>query len=952
MRITRIQSPQAGARSQHPPELPVASTAPQPANVAYVNLPATKTCRVWRARSMQQIANSVLAASANLMHAIAHSHLPPDETMDRHHIHEYGAHLAAQDVRSVLRTMIYLGLTTETEEGDWKITPAARQIILQAPSLNWAQDHHNELQQVKNASWPRSLEEYTALNVLASNDVNDDMPFAGREIQAEVRSQGIDFSDERKRALMSWLVKNDYVEQVNKHDAYILTHRGAAKARTSMTGFAGAYSEAVDRVKGRAEASVYGGAGNAASSKLRQKRIHDIEHNYYSRLLQDVKEGVRAPGAPFPVSTKAATSLGMSYHDLKNVAQRLARWRVLESQGSGKFNIHQDAQNIIAGNQGFIWRADNATRLQKTTDAPEMPGTWAQQALLELIASGDIKAGDGFPSQTSIQKAFQANGQTFGPQGAASAFAWLQQTGLIVQESQVTIKRGYTVAPNAQARAQKILNDFRQLDTNHARPLVEIPAVYKQPLKPGDKLEYTFSPGLHNSQEKAAIFAHLLAKIASGEFTSETGLPSSKQAIAQLGLPGKVLTAAHSRALVEHNITARRDSGQSQTNAHRDRAPLLLDAQAEISASPYLRWMAASASALSSISDVLSPLNEAEYAVLAMVARRKYKPVAGVHSAVLLSPKALQDRIIQEAESQHTPVAIRTDAHAQYCHLAVKKYQKLGLIDVGGPTKKQLTYTCRPNAQLRAQQLLENFDAAGGQTAQRVPGRPQEPASDESGTDALSPGEASAIDLRLLVQGRDLQSAINASLRENRVQLSPNQIQQNNLPNGFRWHNPSPDGNCLFHAIARRFPDLGTHQQIRASVATAAEHNEHLDPQFRQEFVTAVSQPGEYTGVAETAIQVAAEAFDIRIRVFVEDGSLREFGPQNSESEMILARNQDHFFLMEQIPEVNMAGVFDDEISSPDSVAVQPAQTRRGAHVLDRFTTESPTKRPRPDHLL
>jgi hypothetical protein len=67
---------------------------------------------------------------------------------------------------------------------------------------------------------------------------------------------------------------------------------------------------------------------------------------------------------------------------------------------------------------------------------------------------------------------------------------------------------------------------------------------------------------------------------------------------------------------------------------------------------------------------------------------------------------------------------------------------------------------------------------------------------------------------------------------------------------------------------------------------------------------------------------------------------------------MILVRNQDHFFLMEQIPEVNMAGVFDDEISSPDSVAVQPAQTRRGAHVLDRFTTESPTKRPRPDHLL
>jgi hypothetical protein len=386
---------------------------------------------------------------------------------------------------------------------------------------------------------------------------------------------------------------------------------------------------------------------------------------------------------------------------------------------------------------------------------------------------------------------------------------------------------------------------------------------------------------------------------------------------------------------VEHNIIPRRDSGQFQWNAHRDTTPLLPDAQAAIDTSPYLRWLAANAPALSSITDARSPLNEAEYAVLEMIAGRKYQPAAGLPRGNLLGPKALQDRGILEAEINKTPDPFRTDSRAQYCHLAVKKYQKLGLVHIDGPTKKQLTYTRMPNAQARAQQLLEQFDLARDQAAQRPAGHLSSSSDDESRTAGRSREAAGRSGSRPPAQGLDLQSAIRASLGEVRARLSPNQIQQNNLPDGHHWHNPSPDGNCLFHALARRFPNLGSHVQIRSAVAAAAQSNVHMDPTFREEFVAQVRQPGEYVGAAETAIQVAAEAFGIRIRVIVEDGSPRFFGSPNSPNQMVLARNQDHFFLMEPIPMVDMAGVFDDEVSSSDSEA-----------------SGSPPKRPRLDRML
>lgn len=955
MRVTRNPSSPMDGNGQQPSRLAAgtASAASHLANPQDVNAPTPRTTRVWRTRSMQQIANSVLAASANVMHAIVANELAPGQILGRHQIAAYGANMTTSDARSVLRTMVHLGLVEQTPEGDWTIAPQARQTVLQSPSLNWAQDHHAELQRVKSASWPRSLEEYTAIDLLASLDIDAEVPLSGHEIQAEIRAQGARFSDERKRSLMQWLVKSGYAEQVHSRDAFVVTPAGADKARRVITEFAGAHADVADRVQGRAQARVYGGVGNLASSKPRQQRLHEISHQFHSRILQEVKEGTRVPGEPFPVHTQAAAALGMPVSDLKNVVKRLMSWGIVEKQGPGQYRIALTASNTIAARQDLTWRANNATRLQKTADDPEMPGTWAQQALLELIAGGDIRSGDGFPSKTSIQKAFQANGQAFGPKGAENAMAWLKRLGLITEQKQGSDKLGYAVAPDARTKAEKILNDFRALESDAARPLVEIPAIYVNPLKPVSRPEVTFAPGLHNSQHRAAIFAHLLAKVASGELNPATGLPSSIQAIAKLGLPGKVLIPAHSHCLVEHNIIPQKEAGQTQTNAHRDITPLLPGAQAEINASPYLRWLAANAPALSSITDARSPLNEAEYAVLEMIAGRKYQPPAGLPRGNLLGPKALQDRGILEAEINKTPEPFRTDSRAQYCQLAIKKYQKLGLIHIDGPTKKQLAYTRTPNAQARAQQLLEQFDLARDQAVQRAAGN-QSSANEESRTGGYGPEQSGPAGLSGAVQGLDLQSAINASLRESHALLRPNQIQQNNLPSGHHWHNPSPDGNCLFHALARRFPNLGSHAQIRSAVATAAQSNAHIDPTFREEFVAQVRQPGEYVGAAETAIQVAAEAFGIRIRVIVEDGSPRFFGPPDSPNQMVLARNQDHFFLMEPIPMVDMAGVFDDEVSSSDSegsvAPLGPIGPRRV--VTDGGASESPPKRPRFDRML
>lgn len=191
-----------------------------------------------------------------------------------------------------------------------------------------------------------------------------------------------------------------------------------------------------------------------------------------------------------------------------------------------------------------------------------------------------------------------------------------------------------------------------------------------------------------------------------------------------------------------------------------------------------------------------------------------------------------------------------------------------------------------------------------------------------------------------------LQQAIDHSLQENHATLLPNQLQMNNLTAGFYWHNPSPDGNCLFHALAKQFPEMGTHLEIREQVAVAAESNPHMEATFRQDFVAAVRQPGEYTGVAETAIQVAAEAFNINIQAVIEDGSWREFGSSNSQRNMTLARNQDHFFLMRPNPEatqVDMSGVFEDDISISSSASGQWVQPQRATTVDMRgvFSTES-----------
>jgi hypothetical protein len=148
----------------------------------------------------------------------------------------------------------------------------------------------------------------------------------------------------------------------------------------------------------------------------------------------------------------------------------------------------------------------------------------------------------------------------------------------------------------------------------------------------------------------------------------------------------------------------------------------------------------------------------------------------------------------------------------------------------------------------------------------------------------------------------DLSRAIAASRAVKVAQLSTTEAQQARLPEGHHWHNPSADGNCLFHALARAFPELGNHEEIRQTLAVAAETTEGFDEEYQQEFVEALSQAGEYTGLADSAIQFASIAFNLNITAIVEDGTDRHFGPGNADAAtrpMTLARSQDHFFLME-----------------------------------------------------
>lgn len=646
---------------------------------------------------MQEIANSVLAATANIMHAIVHNELTPGMNISKTQIHDYGANLNSSDLRSVQRTLILLGLATEHGNTRWQITPQARHTILNRPDLNWAQDYHDAIQRVDDSALPRSLEEYTALNILASIDTPDHLSLFGVDVQTDIQALGVPFSDERKRKLMDWLVNEGFVERKNHHDAYIITPEGTERARTAMIEFTDTDTAIIDRVEGRAEAMQGSGAGRNAASRARQERRHEIAHHHYSDTLHKIHTSAHQhlPGDAFPVTTRAANARGMTYHELKNASITLVNWGILEKLGAGQFRIHANAAAIIAGSQAYTWYANNANRLKQTASDPNMPGIWAQQALLEIIANGDIASGCGMPSKTSIINTFQASGDAFGPKAAKDLFHWLHQVGVIVPEDDANIKRGYVVAPNGQTIAQSLLDNFKALDVS---PLVEIPAIYKTPLHSTANTTIQFAPNLHNSQTRTAIFAHLLASIAQGTITQEQGIPSSKKAMAEQGLPAMVLTVAHSQTLVNHGIMPKREDGEKQHNAHRDYTPLLDHAQDKINASPYLRWLANNADAVSSIDDVLSPLNEAEYAVLEMVAGRDYLGPVGTPSDVLLSPRALQALGEARAEAPGARLAFRTDARAQYCHKAINKYKKLGLIRIDGPNKRNLSYTRTANA--------------------------------------------------------------------------------------------------------------------------------------------------------------------------------------------------------------------------------------------------------------
>lgn len=155
----------------------------------------------------------------------------------------------------------------------------------------------------------------------------------------------------------------------------------------------------------------------------------------------------------------------------------------------------------------------------------------------------------------------------------------------------------------------------------------------------------------------------------------------------------------------------------------------------------------------------------------------------------------------------------------------------------------------------------------------------------------------------------DYEATVADSLTLEGKYLSTTPEQDALLPDGYHWHDPSRDGNCLFHALKRKFPELGVdHAEIRQVLAhsAAAIPDDSIDEKFRQEFIEAVNKPGEYGGSADSAIHFAALVFDIHITAYKEKGAAEErhFGPDAATATrtMTLASAHNHFFLMEPIP--------------------------------------------------
>lgn len=186
---------------------------------------------------------------------------------------------------------------------------------------------------------------------------------------------------------------------------------------------------------------------------------------------------------------------------------------------------------------------------------------------------------------------------------------------------------------------------------------------------------------------------------------------------------------------------------------------------------------------------------------------------------------------------------------------------------------------------------------------------PASPAKNEAlRTDQLSAKTINTVQVgdsyKLNPLNYDLSRAVAASRQLNLANLSTTPEQDAKLPAGYRWHNPSADGNCLFYALEKAFPELGTHENIREVVAKFAKDSDILDENERRQFLEAITQPNEYEGRADSAIQFAAVKYGIHINVIYPDGSEHdEFGQAElaSTRSMTLAVNRDHFFLMEPI---------------------------------------------------
>lgn len=767
---------------------------------------------------MRAQANPIRSTVAHVMHDIANGRLPAGSRITRQNLYHYGNQLHHRDMNLIEGMLLRPGVgVLHRVLGGYVVKQDAASMIKNSPELNWLQLNHDRLSRSLGTGLPSTLEQSKTLEVLKTIEANTEI--TPSSLQNLLAHEGITLSDYRSRRMLQWLKNESYITQQGQR--YISSAEGSAQAEQSLDVFEAAKKPAVSSTQRRKEPMIYGGAGRNAGSDSRRVYLHQMTHGRFSQLLSDIYRQKKIAGEELNVTEvnrhffNNLQGKAVNKEELHDASRSFKNWahrKGLISNRGDRCLISENAQEIILTNPDLLWRAQNQTRLSKSVNDHRMPGSRIHQALLEYIASGGIKNGQGFPSSRSIMGQFQANAQAFSTNHAAELIAWLRSLSIL--EKVNNSSSGHRVSPTGQQMAHHLLDVFKGLDPDS--PLEPCHVEATQHLQVPEQAAPSFEQKLPKHQRLLGLFAHLLVKLNQGSINQTTGLPTSIQSLQKHGLPGEPLNPNHIHLLTQTNIIQPRT-----TFSTRDYVSLLPGSDEKIKGHPRLRWLANNANGLSNTINELTPLNEIEYAVLEMISGRKYRD------------KSQSKLIDQKQMSLRASSEIWDNSRHSGMNTAFRKYRTLGLIRTEGTSRNQRHYLVDGLAQTKALECLKQFDKASRQeTSQRNSLPPSVSEASPPIADHLS-------------------QAVAASLLDNRNERSTTAAQNAQLPRGYVWHNPAPDGNCLFHALSRAFPDLGDHQQIRQQVALAAERRTELGPNIRREFRQAIGQASEYTRMAD-----------------------------------------------------------------------------------------------------